>query len=107
MNWLLMSVRNWKHGRGGGKRHEATRCAPRSCCWPRRAHGQNLTIAEAVGDHRVSPWRCGASGQFACRRMDGLSDEAASRRAAQDQALTRSTEVVMATLETMPTAAAP
>ena len=62
----------------------------------------NLTIAKRLGTARVTVamWRQ----RFACRRMDGLSDEprpSAPRKIGDDKI----TEVVMATLETMPTAA--
>jgi len=64
----------------------------------------NLTIAKRLGTARVTVamWRQ----RFACRRMDGLSDEprpGAPRKIGDDKI----TEVVMATLETMPTAATP
>ena len=62
----------------------------------------NLGIAERLGTTRVTVamWRQ----RFACRRMDGLSDEprpGAPRKIGDDKI----TEVVTATLETMPIAA--
>jgi transposase len=62
----------------------------------------NLAIAKRLGTTRVTvaTWRQ----RFACRRMDGLTDEprpGGPRKIGDDKI----TEVVRATLETMPTAA--
>ena len=94
-----MSLPNSKRGRVGGRRPVAMRA---SIVLLAASGMTNLAIAKRLGTTRVtvSTWRM----RFATKRMDGLSDEprpGAPRKIGDDKI----TEVVTATLETMPATA--